>query len=256
MVTRSTLLLVALLALAGGGCFDKPKPACAFLCGTDNACPAGYSCATDGWCKRDDMPNATCDELPADASVADAAAEADATPADGGPDATNLLADGEDCGSGTECQSGNCSNSKCCDTPCSGSCDVCSVALGASADGTCTLRDNTVTCRAAAGTCDVEEKCTGSSPDCPADDVRPDTFMCGSSTGAGCDVDDYCDGSTKDCPDLVRSQGDLGTPDCVEYVCDGTNPTCPASCASDNDCDQAAGCSCDTVTTFTCGNCA
>lgn len=92
------LLLVALAGLAGvalGGCFDKPQPACAFWCGDDGACPDGYRCATDQWCKRDDVADGlACGPGPADAAAPDApgapdAAAADAAPADapGAPDA-------------------------------------------------------------------------------------------------------------------------------------------------------------------------
>jgi hypothetical protein len=50
-------LLAGLLAGAAtsSGCFDRPRPACAFWCGDDGACPDGYRCATDQWCKREDV---------------------------------------------------------------------------------------------------------------------------------------------------------------------------------------------------------
>jgi hypothetical protein len=44
---------VVLFGLAG--CFDAPSPACSFLCGDGESCPDGYSCATDGVCKRSDV---------------------------------------------------------------------------------------------------------------------------------------------------------------------------------------------------------
>ena len=44
---------------------------------------------------------------------------------------------GDPCNGGAECDSGFCSDGVCCDQACSGSCDVCTVALGASQDGTC-----------------------------------------------------------------------------------------------------------------------
>lgn len=68
-----TLSLAFCLAVAGlvGGCFEKPRPECAFLCGeADDACPDGYSCRTDGWCKRDNVPDDhACTPTTADASV-------------------------------------------------------------------------------------------------------------------------------------------------------------------------------------------
>lgn len=79
--------LTATLAALVTGCFDPPKPACAFLCGTDSSCPSGYTCAGDGWCKRDDVaPSFVCEPGTVDAAVADApatdAAEVDAAEVD------------------------------------------------------------------------------------------------------------------------------------------------------------------------------
>lgn len=56
---RSFVLLLRILVLVTAGltlsCFEKPEPACALLCGADNACPTGYECRADGWCKRSDI---------------------------------------------------------------------------------------------------------------------------------------------------------------------------------------------------------
>src|SRR5204863_8400109 len=38
---------------------------------------------------------------------------------------------------------------------------------------TCDFKASGTTCRSSAGVCDVAESCTGSSPDCPADALRP-----------------------------------------------------------------------------------
>jgi hypothetical protein len=43
--------VVVLLLLLG--CYDRPQPACGFRCGTGGACPASYTCATDGYCHAD-----------------------------------------------------------------------------------------------------------------------------------------------------------------------------------------------------------
>lgn len=37
-----------LLVLAG--CYDLPRPDCGFRCGDNDACPASYACAADGYC--------------------------------------------------------------------------------------------------------------------------------------------------------------------------------------------------------------
>jgi hypothetical protein len=86
----STLLFLAGLAgVALGGCFDRPTPACAFLCGDDGACPDGYRCAADQWCKRDDVADGfECGPAPADAAPdAPPATPVDAAPPDAPADA-------------------------------------------------------------------------------------------------------------------------------------------------------------------------
>lgn len=86
--------VAAALGLGLAGCFKTPKPECAFRCGEEGACPSDYSCASDGWCKRADLPDShTCEAPPDDdAGTSDAAVDAavdaafDAAP-DGMPDA-------------------------------------------------------------------------------------------------------------------------------------------------------------------------
>lgn len=94
---RSLLIAGALLACAAlAGCYDTPRPDCAFLCAEGDVCPEGYFCAGDGWCKRDGVAEDFMCTLPIpDAAVADAsapdagdAAAGDAAPGDAAPDAT------------------------------------------------------------------------------------------------------------------------------------------------------------------------
>lgn len=78
--------LLALLALPLAGCYETPRPACAFYCSADGACPEGYRCAGDGWCKRMDVAESfACGASPPDAAVVDGA-PVDALPADAMPD--------------------------------------------------------------------------------------------------------------------------------------------------------------------------
>lgn len=89
-------LALALLAsfAAFPGCFDEPKPPCAFRCSSSGTCPSSYTCASDDWCKAEGvldsyaceppLPDASPDASPADASLVDAA------PPDASPDATPL----------------------------------------------------------------------------------------------------------------------------------------------------------------------
>jgi hypothetical protein len=59
------------VTLLFASCYQTPRPACAFLCGEDGACPDGYECGGDNRCHRveSDGSLAECpDPLPIDAS--------------------------------------------------------------------------------------------------------------------------------------------------------------------------------------------
>jgi hypothetical protein len=78
-----------------------------------------------------------------------------------------------------------------------GDCDVEEKCTGSSADcpGDAFVAADTV-CRAAAGDCDVEEKCTGTSAACPANAFRPDSFVSRQAAAGGCDAEEKCTGSS------------------------------------------------------------
>ncbi len=90
-----------LFAFALAGCYETPRPACAFACSADGDCPDGYSCRADTWCKLDDvaddfecappLPDAASSD--AGGTTADASPDAsapDAAPDDAAPDASPL----------------------------------------------------------------------------------------------------------------------------------------------------------------------
>jgi hypothetical protein len=59
---------------------------------------------------------------------------------------------GMPCGTGTQCQNGNCSSdSICCSTACSASCQGCNIASTGVATGTCAARPSSVQCSGACG---------------------------------------------------------------------------------------------------------
>jgi hypothetical protein len=254
---RASLLPLCFAIAFAAGCFNPPDPPCAFLCGGPpenmTMCPDGYSCRPDGWCKRDGSgsdnvaDNFVCDDtIPPAIDAASVDAGIDAAIADGGPDAGDIDAAipdagdidaalgalGDSCSGGGECQSGNCSNSVCCDTACGGDCDVCTAALGASADGTCTLLSGT-TCRAAAGECDVAETCDGASATCPVDDFVGAGIACTDPTPGDCD-DAQCDGAGA----CNATQGIEGS----SYVCRPAAGECDLA----ELCDGTTGGACDT----------
>ena len=80
-----------MLLVLCAGCFDPRKPACAFLCGANGACPEGYMCGGDDRCHLVTAggPAACEDPLPPDGTVFDGALP-DTVPdgsVDGSPDA-------------------------------------------------------------------------------------------------------------------------------------------------------------------------
>lgn len=84
-----------------------------------------------------------------------------------------LLALGGNCNSAGQCGSGFCSDGVCCDTECTGGCEACALAVGASADGTCSVLAAGTECRAADGLCDAPEVCDGTSQVCPTQVTEP-----------------------------------------------------------------------------------
>lgn len=103
--------------------------------------------------------------------------------------------------------------------------------------GTCThANGNTgVVCNPLAGTCDVAEKCTGSSPTCPTDGYAASTASCRTaSCTSGVQTNaTNCTGTGPTCPAAV-------TKNCAPYVCGAT--ACKTSCATDADCSTGNWC--------------
>ena len=102
---------------------------------------------------------------------------------------TQTTITGNQCGNGVkepgeECDCGpadgpDCKNSKCCQP---GTCKLkppakCDDLTDGCCSG-CQPKSSGLTCRPARGECDVEEKCDGSSGDCPKDQFKPDLGQC------------------------------------------------------------------------------
>jgi len=86
---------------------------------------------------------------------------------------------------------------------------------GPCADGICNaqnqceqqFKSDQIICRASQGSCDLEEKCTGSSAACPTDVKSTD--VCRNMAG-DCDITETCDGQSNDCPADAKAK--LSTP--------------------------------------------
>jgi Disintegrin len=114
--------------------------------------------------------------------------------------------------------------------PAAGACDLAETCTGTS--GTCpadAFRASNFICRPVADACDVQETCTGSSAPCPPDAVQPSGTFCRPSAGV-CDLSEFCDGSSVACPPDAKSsaecRGAAGLCDVAE-TCDGVGNDCP-----------------------------
>ncbi|MCA9533398.1 MAG: hypothetical protein KC593_06965 [Myxococcales bacterium] len=139
---------------------------------------------------------------------------------------------GSACSDPWACASGVCVNGVCCNQPCSGVCEVCSAAAGASADGICTPRAAGTECRGTLGPCDPAEACDGVTGACPADVRTPAGVQCGANATGPCDVADACNGTSAACPTTERRpstwtcRAAAGPCDRAE-TCDGVSDLCP-----------------------------
>ena len=149
---------------------------------------------------------------------------------------TELSKGGVACITGAACQSGFCVDGVCCDSACggglAGDCQACTVASGATVDGTCGPVKAGASCRAAVSQCDQAETCDGSSLTCPTDGFMSSATVCRGALGT-CDKAETCTGSSAACPVDVRLPAGTtcrkiaGLCDTAES-CDGTSAHCPA----------------------------
>src|SRR5205823_4158950 len=122
-------------------------------------------------------------------------------------------------------------------------CDDGNLASGDCCSSACAIEAAGTVCRAAAGVCDVQETCTGSSSTCPND--AKSTAVCRPAAGI-CDVEETCTGSSSTCPNDAKStavcRAAAGICDLAES-CDGVSNSCPADSfvAGGTTCRAAAG---------------
>ncbi len=140
---------------------------------------------------------------------------------------------GEPCTTAAQCQLGLCVGGVCCDTACTGACQTCLQAQGATANGRCGPRTAGSICRTADAGCDAPERCDGTATTCPADGVEPATTLCRVPAG-DCDRPELCTGSVKACPaDQLMDAGvvcqDSSLLCALAATCSGTSVTCPAA---------------------------
>ena len=122
---------------------------------------------------------------------------------------------GTACASGSECESGFCTDGVCCATACgdgsANDCQACSVAAGGSEDGTCSPRGIGTVCRERADACDKTETCDGVFFQCPVDAGFPG---CAPAAVPEC-APPLCGGTTET---TVELEGGLGQPNGIEVT--------------------------------------
>ena len=167
------------------------------------------------------------------------------------------------------CASGFASDGYCCDKACAGPCDVCANALGALANGTCTL---SVQGKVGSPVCGNGFACNGTSSACPgptcagdadclathtcasgacklrtgqpsnsssacASGFASDGYCCTSACSGECDVCAGTLGAAANGTCTASAQGTVGNPACGNgFACNGSNPSCPNPCTSNADC--------------------
>ena len=177
------------------------------------------------------------------------------------------LATGTTCTTANQCLTGFCTDGKCCDSPCSGGCDVCAAALGATANGTCTVlgagnagqnpscsprvcngtsHDCPGNCSADSGCasgyyCDLSGQCLATLPNgsiCSRDRQCTqghcvDSYCCDTACAGSCDT---CAMPSHEGSCQLMAAGTAGTPPCDPFVCTGSSAACPTSCTSAAQC--------------------
>ncbi|HEY3446953.1 MAG TPA: M6 family metalloprotease domain-containing protein [Myxococcales bacterium] len=197
---------------------------------------------------------------------------------------------GQACATYTECASGFCVDGVCCDKACLGSCESCSKASGAVADGKCSLVEG-MTCddRKACTENDVCTKgvCKGTAKTCPLADACNEAGLCQAASGeclvkpkadgTGCDDGDPCTtidscqvgvctgGAPRVCQALdschvagvcARDTGECSNPVAEEGTACGERSTCIGGVCTEKPPEPDAGTPPEPPKATSCGNCA
>jgi hypothetical protein len=175
---------------------------------------------------------------------ADCAADEYCDPASGA--CASKKADGQSCQEPAACLSASCSDGVCCDAPCGGACDACSVAAGATTDGVCALVG-----KGAPGNplCEGGFACDGASTGCPTSCSQGDGLAC--VGGKPCKDAKCCDATCDaDCQTCVT-----GTCAPVTGADDPDTCTGASTCDALGVCKKKNGVGCSTGAECATGHC-
>jgi hypothetical protein len=222
-------------------------------------CTSSDECATrfcaDGYCCDAECNGAclTCKATPGTCTSVTNAQDPDTCNDPSICDGTGAckLKDAQGCASGADCTSGNCVAGYCCDTACTGACEVCSAT-----PGTCTIvpigNPGNPSCHPDA--CDgVSATCPGA---CTGDSDCARGFYCANgscrnscASDSDCPSGNFCDTNSGQCAATTTCDGDHSVKnaatgvvtDCTPFACQGN--ACLQTCASVTGCASGFICS-------------
>jgi hypothetical protein len=228
------------------GCFNPKYQSGDLRCDADNACPKGFHCAANHTCWQGNhnpvldlsIPIAVDAGVDAgDAAVpGDAASLEDAAPA-GSDLSKGVKHQGEACGDGDTCETGNCVDGYCCDSACNNTCQACNVpgSLGICSNiGAGATPVGSRSCNAEdAATCGRDGKCDGmgNCRDWPSGTVCV-AGTCNLANG------NYVDPST--CNGVGACVAN-GSGNCSPYKCEDATQ-CWSSCSDGSHCSGSNSC--------------
>ncbi|KAF9320878.1 hypothetical protein BG003_004435 [Podila horticola] len=139
-----------------------------------------------------------------------------------------------DCGSPEECALDPCCDGTTCTLKAGAVCDD----LNDDCCRGCQLAPQGLTCRSALSTCDIPEKCTGTSPTCPPDVIVPDRTAClGPGNFTGQCAQGVCTSRDLQCAQQQRAG--------ITHQCSGSTSGCELLCndpsGADNSCMKIPG---------------
>jgi hypothetical protein len=232
-------------------------------CGVPGDCVSGF--CTDGVCCADGCAGLCkrCDVVGSEGTCSNILSGDDPNNECSGAAACNGLgmceaADGAMCSLASECESGFCEDSRCCENACAGDCRGCAIAGNeGSCDPFAVGTDPDGDCVSTGHSCDGAGVCScGNDPEPPG---LPDCNACTAAGGS-------CDGQRKVCTINCGngSCGAINCPagmDCVvncngNNACSGSTITCPANYGCDVSCsDNNGACNTANVLCSTSGTC-
>jgi hypothetical protein len=206
---RATKLVLAFLTASA--CRTPAPPNGALRCGPGDTCPKGYACLQGACWREGEGPASDMADLP-DLAGADLTLPPDLTPPPRG--------NGDGCTMDVQCVSGNCTDDVCCDKPCKGQCEACSLTGSV---GTCTTLTSGLPVGGRAACAGAGTPCGGT---CTGQSATACTYP-GNTVICGAACDGQCNGAGT-CSSVAGGTCPNG------LACGGSG--CKTMCVNNQDC--------------------